>query len=379
MVGAAGKGAFDELARALGARLAELRKEAGLTQSGVAEAMAEPVSGRRLVQRLENGRAAEALLGSMVACLRAARARFSDLADVLDAYVARPVPVAVRSREVRAPKPRPGAGVAALSGKAWAELVRLERLERERQATEVEKLRKRASYWHLRMVFEHFLHHLLNLVEAPPHHVMRRRSASFGRKVFIALFRTRGRRFALRPERLQRARKWAGSMLMPGQLIEYIEEETVDLFKDMEEKGDLDFLPDEEKAREIMAQPRRRRIVTDDEICRAKWWKAYNSYATAWNRLDEQARRAGRSVVEQMAADKSRVPAYLPAVNWASRIGVATKRGSAEREKQAAELLSGPWQQGQDRSVLFRLFDAAVAVWDAGRKDLPPHPGPKPM
>ena len=82
----------------LGLRLRSLRKRARLTQDGLAR-----LAGRgwdhALVSRLETGRLENPGLGIVADYLRACRASFSEIADLLDTYTARPLPVEQEGRE----------------------------------------------------------------------------------------------------------------------------------------------------------------------------------------------------------------------------------------------------------------------------------------
>ena len=82
----------------LGLRLRSLRKRARLTQDGLAR-----LAGRgwdhALVSRLETGQLANPGLGIVADYLRACRASFSEIADLLDAYTAKPLPVEQEGRE----------------------------------------------------------------------------------------------------------------------------------------------------------------------------------------------------------------------------------------------------------------------------------------
>jgi transcriptional regulator with XRE-family HTH domain len=362
----------------LSARLKELRKQAGMKQKDVAEAMARPGSGTRLVQRLEHGGAGKASLSSVVEYLRAVRAGFIRLKDLLDAYTSVPVSAPVRRAAKAAPKPRPSPDTLALTGRASAELKALALLERKRHEAEVERIRRRAGYWNLRKVYEHFLHYTLNDIGAPPWVWLRRRMASYGRKVFITLLRTRGPKERFRAERLERARLWADKQSVPDIAVEYMETVTALLFEDMQKQDELDWLPPEPEARELMARPRRRRVVTDAQMCLAEWWKAYNRYVKAWMALDQQVRSAATAVVEKAIADAGVARLYGSAVNWAAKVGNDTEAGTTRREQNVAQFLAWPWSERLDRALLGQVLEAALRVWDAQRKSLPPGPGPRP-
>jgi transcriptional regulator with XRE-family HTH domain len=84
---------------ALGARLRELRRRAGLTQLGLAVAMGRQGTGWHVwVSRLELGKYPNPSLVILADYLRACRATFADIADLLDRYTKLPVKAEVRRR-----------------------------------------------------------------------------------------------------------------------------------------------------------------------------------------------------------------------------------------------------------------------------------------
>ena len=75
----------------LGQRLRSLRKRAGLTQKELAERVS-PGWARSLVGKLETGQYENPGLGLVADYLRACRASFSEIADLLDQYTSQPLP-----------------------------------------------------------------------------------------------------------------------------------------------------------------------------------------------------------------------------------------------------------------------------------------------
>jgi len=82
----------------LGLRLKSLRERAGLTQAELAK-LAGKDWDQALVSRLETAKHSNPTLGFVADYLRACRASFADLADLLDAYTAKPRPVEQRGRQ----------------------------------------------------------------------------------------------------------------------------------------------------------------------------------------------------------------------------------------------------------------------------------------
>jgi len=87
-----------QMTEELGQRLRSLRKRAGLTQRELAERVS-PGWARSLVGKLETGQYENPGLGLVADYLRACRARFSEIADLLDEYTARPLPAEQEGRE----------------------------------------------------------------------------------------------------------------------------------------------------------------------------------------------------------------------------------------------------------------------------------------
>ncbi len=87
---------FDAL---LGARLRELRDRAGLTQLALVVAMGRQGKGWHVwVSRLELGKYPNPALALIADYLRACRATFAEIADLLDRYTTLPVKAEVRTR-----------------------------------------------------------------------------------------------------------------------------------------------------------------------------------------------------------------------------------------------------------------------------------------
>jgi transcriptional regulator with XRE-family HTH domain len=169
MSGTESRAGRDALVKELSARLVALRKRAGMTQRGVADAMGKSRGGERFVRRLERGGTETASLLSVVEYLRAVRAGFFDLKDVLDRYTSLPIPVPVRKRAEEAPLPR-------LDRSSRALVIRPDgphrtysepRTPNREEELCVLRIRRRAGYWDLRRLFEFYLHSALHAAAVP--------------------------------------------------------------------------------------------------------------------------------------------------------------------------------------------------------------------
>jgi transcriptional regulator with XRE-family HTH domain len=86
------------MTKELGLRLRSLRKRASLTQAELARLVGGSLD-QALASRLESGRHSNPTLSLVADFLRACRASFSEIADLLDTYTARPLPVEQEGRE----------------------------------------------------------------------------------------------------------------------------------------------------------------------------------------------------------------------------------------------------------------------------------------
>ena len=200
----------EELVSGLSTRFVELRRRAGMTQQGVADAMGKSRAGKMPAGRLERGAVQSASLLTVAEYLRAVRAGFGDLKDVLDRYTSLPIPEPVQKLVEAASLPRLSSGgpnLECVQRRAAAFQEKRELRSRTPDTDhelEVLRVRRRAGYWVLRRVFEHYLHSGLDTGGIPATSGFRRSMAAYGRRVFNAYFRTRGKKEPKRAERLAR-------------------------------------------------------------------------------------------------------------------------------------------------------------------------------
>lgn len=92
---------YREMVRRIGPRLRDLRRRAGLTQEELARRMGMSSPNKALMVRLENGRTGNPGLATVGRYLRACRAGFVDVLDLLDGYTRQaPVPEARAARAI---------------------------------------------------------------------------------------------------------------------------------------------------------------------------------------------------------------------------------------------------------------------------------------
>jgi hypothetical protein len=349
-----------------------------MTQQGVADAMGKSRAGKRVARRLEHGSVEGASLLTVAEYLRAVRAGFRDLKDVLDCYASLPIPEPQRKLAEDAPLPRVQTGsraLALLAGGAGKRELRSHTPDKVHEL-EVQRIRRRAGYWVLRKVFEHFLHTELSAMGLSPASWYRRATAQYGRKVFNALYRTRGSKEAKRQERLARLRAWAEKQNLVAPIPEYMEAAVGLVFEDMAAHDELDWMPRPDEAFAIMSVKPKHRVVTDAQMSLAEWSDACSRYYRAARAVYECAHKAALDVAESARCDARTLVRYKQAAMRAANI---TMLGAVRRKESIANFRATEWPAGMDRRLLGRILDSALAVWDALLPTLPPPPGPRPV
>jgi transcriptional regulator with XRE-family HTH domain len=252
----------------LGARLRELRKRAGLTQRELAGLMGRSAAtARPRITLLEQGRITFPTLAFIADYLRACRASFDDLADILSQYTIKP-PAPDREGLRRVRKftrnlPAPVATVVERYDVKTAVARRfsgkqpLEPDQRELRA------RRLAASWFQRDRLDSWLNEAVNDIGILPVLGVRYLVFNFAHRVWRILKQTRPRpgvirrpdpRRQTRDQRLDEAERNAieqAEGMVPGSGFRYIRDTVVALFELMEKDGVLDWLPTAQQARHI--------------------------------------------------------------------------------------------------------------------------------
>jgi hypothetical protein len=355
-----------------------------MTQQEVADAMGKSRAGERFVRRLERGGIETASLLSVVEYLRAVRAGFGDMKDVLDRYAALPIPEPQRKRAEEAPLPRvsPGGPDLECVQRRAAALPEKRELRSRTPSREEElrvlRLRRRAGYWSLRKLFEFYLHAGLQGASIPVYVRFRRVIATYARRFFNALYRTHRSPEGKRVERLTRLRASAKRYALAPDHSEYAEAVAEFAYNEMREHDELDWMPPEAEARAVMALKPKHRVVTDFQMCYAEWYSAWSRYASAALAVYERAHKAALEVAESARCDARTLFRYRGAAMRAANMARTTLPDTPERKRSVANWNATDWPAETDRKLLNRLLAAALATWDAGLPTLPPAPGPMP-
>ena len=233
----------------LGMRLRELRLKAGLTQDALAVAMGR--FGKRSgnhIGELETGKKQQPSLAIVADYLRACRASFSDIAELLDEYTRQPVVLEVRVRAgiERAARDLPPAA----AQQAISYDIKHERPETGlvpdsvRTAKRVLRFRRNAAQAIQREDVDRVLRKAVNEAGVRPVHVTVEMLRNHGHKYFAALRRMRRATPEKRDAELAEIEEKAVAATgLPRPAIQYIQAAVRREFDEMLTSGALDWLP----------------------------------------------------------------------------------------------------------------------------------------
>jgi len=233
------------LPKEVGARLRQLRLEAGLTQADVAVRMCRTgPSGKSYVCQIERGYMPGLTLNAVMDFLSACAADASAIEDIIDAYTKRPPILEERTRKQVAE---------AAAGLPLLKRARVEWYDRfhkpktgKRETLEQEHDRRvreargvaRAIRWERRL--HRVLNDVLNELHVAAKDPMAVHLMNYSRKVFGALRRTRKTRPVWREKAMAKLDTWAVSHELPPEPFARMKQAVIVLFADMERKGELD-------------------------------------------------------------------------------------------------------------------------------------------
>jgi len=233
------------LPKEVGARLRQLRRKAGLTQSEVAVRMCRPgPSGKSYVCQIERGYMSGLTFNAVMDYLAACGANVTAIADIIDAYAKRPTIPEERTRRQVAE---------AAAGLPLLKQARVEWYDRfhkpkagKRETPEQEYDRRvrqarsvaRAIRWERRL--HRVLNDVLNELHVAAKDPMAVHLRNYSRKVFGALRRTRKTRPVWRDKAMAKLDTWAEEHGLPPEPFARMKQVVAALFADMERKGGLD-------------------------------------------------------------------------------------------------------------------------------------------
>jgi transcriptional regulator with XRE-family HTH domain len=357
----------------LGKRLRECRLKAGLTQQKLATAMGRQGKGSHHVAgRLERGEVPNPGVGLVADYLRACRADFSAVVDVLNRYTAKQTVVEVEIGKALA-KVREF-----LPAKIDRAVERFDRGVRRRAEEKHEPLLppeervKRARSFALSQVWaKRVRRRVVGIIETEhlrPGAENERYLQNYAVRVWSALNRSRGRRAGRRPALLEQAtRLRTGEEAVKPEHLRAVRDGLIEFFRQAEMAGQLDVAPQLEPGEgkpRYGFQPK-----PDRRPERDAWDKARASLVEElWQETCRMPELAGldskrlllwRSVVRQLC---SAVDHQAPE--------------SDECKRQVEALATDEYytSRGRDPVLVRRLAEVVIPRWEELRQSLGPHP-----
>ncbi len=323
----------------LGQKLRALRLVAGLTQEQVAAALGLKGRQRRVViSRLERGPDFNPSLKLVLDYLRACRATPDDLKAILGEYLNTPL---VMPASRTAPR-------------------------RTRQDRKQEQLRQVAAGYLHRQKLEYFIHQELNRLNLPFFQPGRRMAAQFARRLFLILLEDESQDRARAERRRKRAREGAVVKGVPPEVVARLETAVFKFFTRLKKRGELDRLPGPAEAERMMSRPGRRRIVTDEQLCRAEHNRRLLEELQQFQRRREPIVNGALALLAQAGVTGPAQGNYRAFINALVNIARATAPGSRERNRALAHLRQTATRPAHDPALLSRLEEFILQKWDEG-------------
>jgi transcriptional regulator with XRE-family HTH domain len=373
----------------LGQRLRDLRLKAGMTQLELARAMGR--AGKKagnLVSRLERGDERYPSFGIIADFLRGCRARFRDIADILDLYTDLPT---VQQKVFGTAL----AKVAASVPPKWQEQVTNYDLRMEipksagKSAPEqprpglmqrLERARKMAAAARRRHLYGQFLSQAVNETGLDPVMTVREPLFAHGLEWFRILFETRKAKPGAREKLLSESEaRFAKESGFPMDAIRKLEEGVRRHFSELEMKGDLDWLPElslEQHEARLLTPARKRgfKLEQHDEYVRK-----FNQYDLARQAAVEQVWNELQPVLDEGGVPKERRAVYRGVVAACCTAATYFEPGSVGERRQLEEYILEPrWiRLGLDTALAQRLAGVMLACFRELAQSFPPDPRPK--
>ncbi len=366
---------FDGLEQ-LGARLRELRVKAGLKQADLARLMGRNnKGGQAMVSRVERGDVRDLAFRLVADYLRAVRQPLAAITGIVDPYTAQPTVVEKqgdrkvrRLAELLPPVPARRVrnyDIATTQARVQAGV------QPEPVDERIERVRKLAASWLIRQQLEDCVHFELNKLGIRRADGRRFWLADYGRRVFKALAKSRGKKRARRPALLEAVEATRVSQELDRGEREQVRAAVERLFDTMEQNGALDKLPTVPEARKLEALTRGRRVKDDKQLCLEENRKKFYAY--------QQARNEALKTIQQAYAEESGLGPDKAAY-WNGgilaffTIGLGTEPASVERARRVEQFITSGSFPGPTPDQLRALAQFVFAHLDPVRSTIPPDP-----
>jgi transcriptional regulator with XRE-family HTH domain len=369
-----------EFSEDFGRRLRELRGRAGLTQAQLARLMGRSGHGTRpQLSRLEAGKPAHPSLSLIADYLRACRAGFKDVQDILDKYTSlAPVtdletskalaklvehlPAKVQNavieyeKKTAAAQTRPAADKPERRSKVKRELTPEERVLR--------MARMFGRQYQKKVLEEKLLAVLVAFGKAVP--TSRRKvTCEHGRRVFSALVRSRGNE-ARRIVRLKQAELRAEQEDIDPEPAAAMAKAAHEAFSQLEQEGRIDWLPSDQEIAALGLSPFK---VMGAEVMVEMGRVAIED--TYWKKREQFKVAIGLTVNPKLEAMRLDSELRRRQYQWVLHIlDVAIDRGSAAARAEAEEVIP----KARNPAVTRLATEEALKLFEERKRKLPQRP-----
>jgi transcriptional regulator with XRE-family HTH domain len=357
----------------LGKKLRECRLKAGLTQQELATAMGRQGKGSHHVAgRLERGEVPNPGVGLLADYLRACRASFVDILDVLDRYTSQQTVIEVQTQQALA-KVREF-----LPAKIDRAVERLDRGVERRAATRHEpaptleaRVRRARSFGLSQVWARRVRRKVVSIIEMKhliPGPLNEEHLQSYAAGIWRVLNKTRGRRATKRPAMLEEVlQSYRGECGPDPGHLEAVREGVLRFFQEAEMAGQLDAAPQLEPGE---AQPRHGFPPKPDTRAeRDAWDKARQELlGQLWQEISKRPELSGLQP-QRVALWQSLVRQLASIVDHA-----APESDECRRQVEALATDEHYARHGRDPALVRRLAEVAIPRWEELRRSLGPHP-----
>jgi transcriptional regulator with XRE-family HTH domain len=362
-----------ECDKELGKRLRDLRLEAGLTQQKLATAMGRQGKGSHHVAgRLERGLVPNPGVGLLADYLRACRASFADLQDVLDRYTARETVIEVETQRALA---KVREFLPARIDRAAERLDRGIRRRAEEKQTplpEPEARVKRTRSFALSQIWaKRVRRHVVGIIETKrliPGPLNEEHLQNYAAGVWRVLNKTRGKREGKRPAMLEAVlQPYCGEGGPAPEHLEAVREGLLSFFHEAEIAGGLDAEPQLEPGethprRGFQPKPDRRPEL-------AAWDKAREALVEQlWQEVSEMPELAAKGL--------QRIGLWRAAVRGLCSIVDHHAPDTADCRREVEAMAADEYwpRRGRDPALVRKLAEVVIPRWEELRSTLGPHP-----
>jgi len=357
----------------LGKRLRECRLKAGLTQQKLATAMGRQGKGSHHVAgRLERGEVPNPGVGLLADYLRACRADFSAVLDVLNRYTAKPSAIEVETRRALA-KVREflPAKIARAVERYDRGVGRAAETKHEPLPKSAERVRRARNFALSQVWSKRVRRRVVDIIETRhlrPGPGTEQHLQNYAARMWGVLSRTRGRRASKRATMLEEAaRPRAGEETVKPEHLRVVREVLLDFFRQAEIAGELDAAPQlapGENTPKYGFRPR-----PDKRPQREAWDKAREALVKQlWQEVGQMPELAG--------VDSQRVSLHRSVIRQLCTIVDHHAPESDECRRQVEAMATDEYfsRRGRDPELVRRLAEIVIPRWEELRSTLGPHP-----